>query len=67
MALVRAPLRSPTRLSSDRRSSPWGYGASLVADYRAMEQDARDALAQRLAKLERALAEEAVEEVAEPR
>jgi len=43
------------------------FGASLVADYRAMEQDARDALAQRLAKLERALAEEAVEEVAEPR
>ncbi len=32
------------------------FGTSLVEDYRAMEQDARDALARRLAKLERALA-----------
>ena len=32
------------------------FGADLVADYRAMERDARDTLARRLAKLEQALA-----------
>ncbi len=37
------------------------FGTSLVADYRAMEHDARMALARRLAKLERALAPEAIE------
>ncbi len=42
------------------------FGTSLVSDYRAMEQDARDALARRLSKLERALAPELVEQVAEP-
>lgn len=42
------------------------FGASLVADYRAMEEDARVALSRRLAKLEDALAPEAMERVAEP-
>ena len=32
------------------------FGTDLVADYRAMEQEARDILARRLAKLEQALA-----------
>jgi molybdate transport system regulatory protein len=32
------------------------FGATLIGCYRAMERDARDALAQRLAELERALA-----------
>ena len=32
------------------------FGASLVTDYRAMEQEARTALARRLNRLERALA-----------
>ncbi len=32
------------------------FGSDLVADYRAMEQEARDILARRLAKLEKALA-----------
>ena len=42
------------------------FGASLVADYRAMEEEAHAALARHLAKLERALAPEAMEKVAEP-
>lgn len=42
------------------------FGASVVADYRAMEQEARAALARRLAKLERALAPEALEAAANP-
>jgi molybdenum-dependent DNA-binding transcriptional regulator ModE len=32
------------------------FGAGVVDSYRAMERDARDALARRLAELERALA-----------
>jgi len=42
------------------------FGVSLTAEYRAMEQDARAALALRLAKLEAALSEQLVEQAAHP-
>ncbi|MGI4952065.1 MAG: winged helix-turn-helix domain-containing protein [Janthinobacterium lividum] len=42
------------------------FGASLVADYRAMEQEAGEALAQRLARLEAALSDQPVAQPAAP-
>ena len=42
------------------------FGATLIEDYRAMEQDARVALSLRLARLELALAPETTEAGAEP-
>jgi len=42
------------------------FGTSLVADYRAMEQDACSALAKRLNRLEEALASQRLEQAPDP-